>query len=799
MKKILLFVALLGVLPTLAQNDLKIKFNRPADFFEESFVIGNGTQGAIVYGRPDKERISLNDITFWTGGPDSAVFSPGAYKTIPEIREALSKGDFAKAEDLQHKVQGHFTQNYQPVGNLFIDFADKGEVTGYNRNLDLRSAVASVGYSRNGNNILTEYLASSPDSIIAVRISAEKPISMTLSFDSQVPFKVSSEGNTITADGRAAYHSVPSYTSGDAMKEFRYDENKGTRFRTLIAAKPVSGTVSPLSDGRLEIKDTKDVTIYVAIATSFAGSDVDPAKDILNHRARAERILGKATADSFNNIAKRHSADYSSLFSRVELDLGDSPENLREMPIDLRLKNYVDNKALDPDLEELYFQFGRYLLISCSRTPGVPANLQGLWNEYMLPPWSSNYTTNINLEENYWPVEVTNLSELHLPMLSFVAKLPVTGEETAREYYGINRGWSLGHNTDIWAMTNPVGLHWGSPSWANWNMGGAWVSSHIWEHYLFTKDREFLKEYYPVLKGAAEFCLDWLVEGPEGTLITSPSTSPENMFLAPDGKGTATSEGNFADMAMIRQCLEDTRDAAMELSADKSLIDEINGVLPRLQPYKIGAKGQLQEWMTDFPETEPTHRHQSHLYGLYPGHHITPAENPELAKAAARSLEIKGENTTGWSAGWRINLLARLLDADKAYSMYRRLLRYVSPDNYQGPDRRQGGGTYPNLLDAHSPFQIDGNFGGTAGVAEMIIQSSPSAITLLPALPSQWASGNVKGLKARGGFETDFTWENGRVKSLTLRSTTGGKTTLKANGLSIPVDMKPGETKNMIF
>lgn len=776
--------------------NLQIRFDRPADFFEESFVLGNGTQGAIVYGRPDKERISLNDITFWTGEPDTAVYSPGASASIAPIREALAAGDFRKANELQRDVQGHYSQNYQPVGNLWIDFADKSEPESYSRSLDLNSAKARVEYTRGGNAIATEYLASAPDSLIAVKITSGDPISFTLTFDSPVPNATSvSAGNMITADGRAAYHSRPVYHDPEAL----YDPDRGIAFRTLVAVDPASGSVEALPDGSLSVTATTDATIYITTATSFAGAGVNPAAGTVDYRGKAARIIDRALKEGYDDIADRHVADYSELFARVDLDLGQSPDSLNAMPTDRRLLHYFDTNAADPDLEELYFQFGRYLLISCSRTMGVPANLQGLWNETMLPPWSSNYTTNINLEENYWPAEVTNLSELHMPLLSFVKQLPATGTTTAREYYGVDRGWCMAHNSDIWAMTNPVGEHGGNPCWANWNMGGAWVASHIWEHYLFTRDRDFLKEYYPTLKGAAEFCLGWLTEGPDGYLITSPATSPENLFRDPDGNAVATSQGNFADLAMIRQCLADTRDAAMTLDTDRALVAEIDSVMPRLQPYKTGAAGQLQEWITDFEEVEPTHRHQSHLYGLFPGRHINPADNPDLARAIARSLEIKGDNTTGWSTGWRVNLLARLLDADKAYAMYRRLLKYVSPDKYQGPDRRSGGGTYPNLLDAHSPFQIDGNFGGTAGVAEMLIQSTPDAITLLPALPAQWATGSVKGLKARGGFTASFDWRDGKVTDLTLAAPEGGATTLMVNGNSIPVELGKGEATHLTF
>ncbi len=777
-----------------------IFFDRPADFFEETFVIGNGTQGGIIYGNPSKERISLNDITFWSGEPDSTVYTPEAYKAIPEIRAAIDSGDYQLAQELQKKVQGHYTNNYQPIGNLFIDFADKSEASNYSRKLNLADATAKVVYTKGDNEITTEYIASAPDSIIAIKITSQKPIDFTISFESPIKnYSVRSSKNSIIAEASASYSSLPSYVDLPADQKFLYDESRGIRFRTDIRALTPNGTVSAANDGSLSVTNATQTMILVAIATNFNGADKNPSTHGTDFRSIASRKADRAEKKSFNELLKRHISDYTALFSRVNIDLGESPAALNEMPIDLRLKNYTDNTAYDPDLEELYFDYGRYLLISSSRTPKVPANLQGLWNEYLLPPWSSNYTTNINVEENYWPAEVTNLSELHMPLLTFIKQLPITGKETAREYYGVERGWCLGHNSDIWAITNPVGLNSGDPQWANWNMGGAWIASHIWEHFLFTRDLDFLREYYPTLKGAAEFCLDWMIEDKNGNLITSPSTSPENNFIAPDGKPVATSAGAYADLAMIRQCLADTRDAAIALNTDSELVKEINVALDKIAPYRIGKSGQLQEWAEDFKEQDPQHRHQSHLYGLYPGHHISLSETPELAKAAAKTLEIKGDNTTGWSTGWRVNLQARLADADRAYSMYRRLLKYVSPDKYNGPDKRRGGGTYPNLLDAHSPFQIDGNFGGTAGVAEMILQSTPTSITLLPALPHQWKDGSVTGLRTRCGATVDFDWKDGRVVSAIISSNNNEKINLKANGKDIPIELVAGKTAFLDF
>lgn len=569
----------------------------------------------------------------------------------------------------------------------------------------------------------------------------------------------------------------------------------------------------------LLVDGAREVTIYIVDATSFNGYDKDPVKQGKPYRQLADARLRHISGIPYKKIRQRHVKDYQSLYNRVKLSLGRSVyRDSVAVPTDAQLRAYVDESLFNPDLEALYFQYGRYLLISCSRTPNVPANLQGLWNESILPPWSCNYTSNINVEENYWPAETAALPEMHQSLFTFMKELQGSGELTARAYYGVNRGWCLAHNTDIWAMTCPVGLHTGDPMWANWNMGGAWLATHIWEHYTFTLNKDFLREYYPVLKGAAEFCLGWLITtkdmGVDGQeyLFTAPATSPENSFVTPDGYHGRTCFGGFADIAMIRECLSDARDAALVLSdsvsvlddsvAESSFVAEVNAALARLHPYKIGKKGNLQEWFYDWEDEDPHHRHQSHLFGVYPGHHLDDGTNTKetIHRAASRTLELKGDKTTGWSTGWRVNLYARLHDAKNAYHIYRKLLSYVSPDGYRGPDARRGGGTYPNLLDAHSPFQIDGNFGGCAGVIEMLMQSeytvregSPlTTIELLPALPDNWKDGSVSGIRARGGITVDMTWKDKQVTSLTLTAQHPCTVTLLANGQQQTLKLKKG-------
>ena len=800
MKKVFwIILCMFFILPVIFAENMKLHYERPAEYFEEALVIGNGTMGATLYGGVKKDKISFNDITLWTGEPESENSSPDAFNAIPEIRALLDNEDYQGADKAQYKVQGHYSENYQPLGTLTIEYLDDTVgISDYHRWLDIGNATARTQYLKGGKLFTSDYFASAPDSVIVIRLKSENKegIHALLSFDSPLPHSSQVADNEISVEGYAAYHSFPVYYK--AEDKHRYDPERGIHFKTLVRVLSVDGRVkNRYSDSRIEIDGSTEVLIWVANVTSFNGFDKDPVKEGRNYRSHVEKRMKCAIGKTYDALREAHIRDYKYYFDRVKLDLGDTDDDIAALPTDKQLLFYTDCKQRNPDLEELYFQFGRYLLISSSRTPGVPANLQGLWNESVLPPWSSNYTVNINLEENYWASGTANLIEMQYPLIEFIANLSKTGRKTAKDYYGVERGWCLGHNSDIWAMTCPVGLNEGDPSWACWTMGGTWLSTQIWEHYLFTLDKEFLCEFYPVLKGAAEFCMDWLVEK-DGKLVTSPGTSPENKYITPDGYVGATSYGNTSDLAMIRECLIDAAEASKVLGVDKSFRKRIKKTLSRLYPYQIGKDGNLQEWYYDWQDQDPYHRHQSHLFGLYPGHHLSVEETPELAAACARTLQIKGDETTGWSTGWRVNLLARLRDGEKAYHMYRRLLRYVSPDNYKGEDARRGGGTYPNLLDAHSPFQIDGNFGGCSGVIEMLMQSSTNKIVLLPALPESWADGKVQGICARGGFVVDMEWKNREVASLIVSSLKGGQTEICFNGVSKKVVFKAGEEKRLL-
>ena len=764
----LLLILAAGCAPTAPAEPLTLHYDRPAEYFEEALPLGNGRLGAMVYGNPFCEHVSLNDITLWTGEPDRGAEHPDLQKTgldgdgseaLKAIREALEQEDYKLADALQRRLQGHYSETYMPLGTLHFSY-DSCAVSAYSRTLDISTASASVSYERDGVPFRADYFISAPDSVMVVQLTSESPFTVRISMGSQLPHETTCEKDGIVMDGYAAWHAYPGYYDYKELADSRYlyDPERGIHFRTRLAVLAQGGSINH-ADSTLILNNINGATLYLANATSFNGPFRDPVLEGKPYRKLADAQISNALRKGPDKLRRRQLKDYRSLFDRVTLDLGATADSIKCLPTDVQLQRYTELEESNPELEALYFQYGRYLLISCSRTDGVPANLQGLWNESINPPWSSNYTININLEENYWPAEAAALPEMHESLLGFLHALSANGEPVAKRMYGASRGWNAGHNTDIWAMATPVGLGVGDPDWANWTMGGAWLATHIWEHWLFTRDRDDLKRDYPVLKGAAEFCLDWLIEK-DGELITSPGTSPENYYVTSEGYFGATLYGATADLAIIRECVGDAVAAARELGVDEDFIREASTAMERLHPYRISEDGRLQEWYHDWKDLSPKHRHQSHLIGVYPGHQIS--DGP-LADAALKTLETKGFNTTGWSCGWRINLYARLGEGELAYKMFRRLLRYVSPDNYKGPDAKRGGGTYPNLLDAHSPFQIDGNFGGCAGIMGMLLQSTADSVTPLPALPQAWKSGSVRGLRTRRGTAVDISWKDGRV------------------------------------
>ena len=570
-----------------AQSNHILWYKQAADYFEESLVLGNGKMGATVFGGVNSDKIYLNDITLWSGEPVNANMNPDAYKNIQVIREALKNENYKLAEELNKKIQGKNSESYSPLGTMEINNHQTGKATNYYRELDISNAISKVSYEMDGVKFTREYFVSAPDKIMLIKLTCSKKgaLNFDINSNSLLNFKTEAKDNLLSMNGVAPIHENPGYA---VVPAFLLEKERGTRFTSLIKIKNTDGTIIS-STSSLGLKNGTEALIYVSIATSFNGFDKNPATEGLNDNAIALDNLKKAFSKSFNKLKKAHIADYQKFYNRVSLDLGKT--TAPDLPTDERLLRYSEGKE-DKNLEILYFQYGRYLLISSSRTLGVPANLQGLWNPYLNPPWSSNYTMNINMEENYWLAENTNLSEMHAPLLSFIKNLSVTGKVTAKTFYGVDEGWTAAHNSDIWAMTNPVGQFGKEePMWACWNMAGAWLSTHIWEHFVFTQDKNYLKnEGYEIMKGASQFCLKWLVEDKKGNLITSPSTSPENQYIAPNGFIGATIYGGTADLAMIRECFDKTINAAKVLNVDAEFRVKLATALSKLHPYQIGKK-----------------------------------------------------------------------------------------------------------------------------------------------------------------------------------------------------------------